>query len=114
MLKFHFQITFPEIVNPKAIDLKHLFGEFDPVNMEWKDGVISSVFRRFSDEKMKQTFKWMVFDGPVHSEWIENLNTALDDNRKLCLSSGEVLNLSDNTQILFEVESLSHASPSTV
>lgn len=113
-VKVQFSNKFLEIVNPKAIDLKHLFGEFDPVNMEWKDGVISSVFRRFSDEKIRRTFKWMVFDGPVYSEWIENLNTVLDDNRKLCLSSGEVLNLSDNTQILFEVENLSHASPSTV
>lgn len=101
-------------MNPKAIDLKHLYGEFDPINMEWKDGVISSVFRRFSDKKLKNTFKWMIFDGPVYPAWIENLNTLLDDNRKLCLSSGEVLNLTENTMILFEVDKLNHASPSTV
>lgn len=91
-----------------------MFGEFDPVNMEWKDGVISSVFRRFCDRKAKDTLKWIIFDGPVYTEWIENLNTVLDDNRKLCLSSGEVLNLPENSLILFEVEDLSHASPSTV
>lgn len=94
--------------------MKHLFGEFDPINMEWTDGVISSIFRRFSNEKAKNTYKWIIFDGPVYSEWIENLNTVLDDNRKLCLKSGEVLNLSENTLIIFEVENLNHASPSTV
>lgn len=101
-------------MNPNAIDLKHLYGEFDPINMDWEDGIISSIFRRFSDEKEKKSFKWIVFDGPIYSEWIENLNTVLDDNRKLCLSSGEVLNLTENTLIVFEVESLSFASPSTV
>lgn len=103
-----------EFVNPKAVSLKHLFGEFDPVNMEWSDGVISSIFRRFADANSNRTFKWIVFDGPISTEWIENLNTALDDNRKLCLSSGEVLNLTQNTLTLFEVGDLSHASPSTV
>lgn len=82
--------------------------------MEWKDGVISSIFRRYSDEKSKSIFKWVIFDGPVYAEWIDNLNTLLDDNRKLCLSSGEVLNLADNTLIVFEVDDLSYASPSTV
>lgn len=101
-------------MNPRAIDLKHLFGEFDPVSLEWTDGIISTVFRHFSDEKNNSLFKWIVFDGPIYSEWIENFNTVFDDNRKLCLSSGEVLNLTENTLIIFEVEHLSYASPATV
>ncbi|AYU78810.1 Cytoplasmic dynein 1 heavy chain (DYNC1H1), putative [Leishmania donovani] len=57
---------------------------------------------------------WIIFDGDVDPEWVENLNSVLDDNRLLTLPNGERLPLPRSVRIIFEVQDLLYATPATV
>jgi dynein heavy chain, axonemal len=58
--------------------------------------------------------KWLIFDGPMDSMWAENLNTVLDDSRRLFLMSGENCHLPPEMNILFETSDLNNVSPALV
>lgn len=55
-----------------------------------------------------------MFDGDVDPEWIESLNSVLDDNRLLTLPSGWRIQFGPNIHFLFETHDLTHASPATI
>nr|KAF6302477.1 dynein axonemal heavy chain 14 [Pipistrellus kuhlii] len=65
-------------------------------------------------ESEKFDWQWVVLDGPVDAFWVESLNSMLDNTRMLCLANSERIALTNKIRVIFEVDSLAHASPATV
>lgn len=81
------------VINPLALSNNELYGSFDEGTHEWQDGVLARIMRTAcKDESPDQ--KWILFDGPVDTLWIESMNTLLDDNKLLTLLSGERISMS--------------------
>lgn len=108
------------VIDAKLLSIQQLYGHLDPLTREWSDGIFTRTLRNLSNEYssrlscLSSPLHWIVFDGDVDPDWVENLNSVLDDNRILTLPSGEQVPLSANTRILFETEGLLYANPSTV
>ena len=101
------------VLNPKAVTRDELYGCSHQATAEWRDGLLSRAFRDFANDKTKQ-HQWLVLDGDVDPEWIESMNTVMDDNRVLTLASNERIPLAPPMRLLLEIDSMAHCSPATV
>ena len=67
--------------------------------------LLCSVLYRIIDNVRGEINKrqWIVFDGDVDPEWVENLNSVLDDNKLLTLPNGERLGIPPNVSSLVQL-----------
>jgi len=101
------------VLNPKSVKKDQLYCEKDPNTMEWVNGILPNIVHEINADPMGMKH-WILFDGPVDTLWIEDLNSVLDDSRKLCLASSAIIVLNECITMMFEVEDLLSASPATV
>jgi dynein heavy chain len=100
-------------LNPKAVDRNELYGCMHPATGEWKDGLISQIFRDLANCTTVKD-EWIVLDGDMHADWIESMNTVMGANKMLTLASNERIPLTPPMRLLLEVENMHEASPATV
>ena len=79
------------VMNPKSMHRERLLGHMDVDTREWADGVLTDAARQVVRES-SDTACWIVCDGDVDFEWIESLNSVLDDNTySLCRMSASTV-----------------------
>ena len=104
------------IIDPKALSKEDLYGVLDPNTREWTDGLFTHILRKIIDNVRGELDKrqWIIFDGDVDPDWVENLNSVLDVNKLFTLPNGERLPIPRNVRIMFEVTDLRYATLATV
>eukprot|EP01135_Chromosphaera_perkinsii_P005308 Nk52_evm1s338 gene=Nk52_evmTU1s338 len=101
------------VMNPKAMPRQQLLGNIDIDTREWTDGILTYSARQVVKEPA-EIHSWIICDGDIDPEWIESLNSVLDDNRLLTMPSGERIQFGKNVNFIFETHDLSCASPATI
>eukprot|EP01105_Mastigella_eilhardi_P016134 TRINITY_DN3695_c0_g1_i1.p1 TRINITY_DN3695_c0_g1~~TRINITY_DN3695_c0_g1_i1.p1 ORF type:complete len:4489 (-),score=1285.68 TRINITY_DN3695_c0_g1_i1:87-13553(-) len=104
------------VLNPKAQGVKELYGSLDVNTRQWSNGLLSNLFREANSpqKKDKKTFKYIILDGDVDPEWVEDMNSVMDDSKQLTLPNGECIRMQPYCSLIFEVRNLEFASPATV
>ena len=65
-------------------------------------------------KESQEVQSWIICDGDIDPEWIESLNSVLDDNHLLTLPTGERIAFGPNVNFIFETSDLQYATPATV
>ena len=103
-----------EKLSPKAITGNELFGYVEDKTKAWKYGILSSIMKKIckNDRPYKETpnNKWIILDGDIDLNWIESLNTVMDDNKVLILTNGDGFPLDEFMYLLFDVSNLRNAA----
>ena len=100
-------------LNPKSVTRNELYGYIHPATREWKDGLLSQIFRDLANTFTCKS-EYLILDGDIDAEWIESMNTVMDDNKTLTLASNERIPLTAPMRLFLEIENMREASPATV
>eukprot|EP01035_Chromulina_nebulosa_P019234 gene19234-25085_t len=100
-------------INPKVMATEDLYGHISMATREWKDGLLSSILRELGNIPNENP-KWIILDGDLDANWIESMNSVMDDNKMLTLASNERIPLKSHMRMIFEIRDLKYATPATV
>ncbi|KAL0238490.1 hypothetical protein GEMRC1_012963 [Eukaryota sp. GEM-RC1] len=99
--------------DPISIQKSNFIGHRDETTGDWIDGCLSSRLRSIYSNGVHENY-WIVLDSDVNPDWVESLNSLLDDNKILSLPTGERIPLLPGTRIIIETSSTSCASLATI
>lgn len=57
--------------------------------------------------------KWIILDGDLDANWIESMNSVMDDNKILTLANNERIPIKGLMRAIFEIRDLRFSTPAT-
>lgn len=99
-------------INPKSISSDEFYGNMTLSNT-WKQGIFSHYMKELGKERDTNP-KWLVLDGDLDANWIESMNSVMDDNKILTLSNNDRIVLYNHMKLILEIRDLRFATPATV
>jgi dynein heavy chain len=99
-------------LDPKVVHSRDLYGYMLP-SKEWKDGLMSKLMRTYAEQESTNS-KYIILDGDLDANWIESMNSVMDDNKILTLANNERIPVKPHMRLLFEIRDLKYATPATV
>lgn len=94
-------------INPKSVSTQEFYGYVNLATREWKDGLMSYYMRELANVPNEDP-KWILLDGDLDANWIESMNSVMDDNRLLTLPSNERIRLLPHMKLIFEIRRARH------
>jgi len=71
---------------------------------------MSKNFKDYTDDVLN---KYIILDGDIDPEWVEAMNTVMDDNKVLTLASNERIAMTQSMRMILEIEDMRNATPAT-
>jgi dynein heavy chain len=106
--------TTTQDMDPKTVSTRDLYGYTNMTTKEWKNGLLSHYMQYFSEETVDGKPKWIILDGDLDANWIESMNSVMDDNKLLTLANNGRIVVKDYMRLIFEIRDLKFATPATV
>ncbi|CRG98628.1 dynein heavy chain, putative [Plasmodium relictum] len=103
------------IINANVVRDIDLLGFYEEVSNKWVHGILTKkILEINSNYNSDEYLNIIYFDCYLHSLWIENLNSVLDESKILCLSKCDIIPIHKHTHFIMETYDLKDITMATI
>ncbi|CRG98212.1 dynein heavy chain, putative [Plasmodium gallinaceum] len=103
------------IINANVVRELDLLGFYEEVSNKWVHGILTKkILEINSNYNSDEYLNIIYFDCYLHSLWIENLNSVLDESKILCLSKCDIIPIHKHTHFIMETYDLKDITMATI
>ncbi|KJP87906.1 hypothetical protein AK88_02510 [Plasmodium fragile] len=103
------------VINANVVREMDMLGFYEEVSNKWVHGILTKKIIEINSTFNRSDYLNIIyFDCYLHSLWIENLNSVLDESKILCLSKCDIIPIHDHTRFIMETYDLKDITMATV